>query len=177
MWNTSKVYEKNTAKNEECGEEEAAYIKEEDNLKPERTSSLLINRIHMSLRQNQLPYSKPIPQNREELLQSIGRDREVLGAYFQKLSSQQSPAPSPPAPNPPIPQRNSYDLFFESACVSVKGLPPKLAAEAKSRISQIITEFEIRAISEIEAQQERQMQNQTRRDGASEIVYEFRPCL
>ncbi|XP_052859251.1 protein suppressor of variegation 3-7 [Drosophila gunungcola] len=174
MWNNSKVCEKNNTKSEEDEEEEPSYVKE-----PEATSSLLIKRNNMSLRRNQLLVSKPIPQNRQELLQNIGRDREILGAYFQRLASQSAPkTPAPaPAPAPPAPQRNSYDLFFESACVSVKGLPPKLAAEAKSRISQIITEFEIRAISEMEAQQERQMQKQPYRSGdASGILYEFRPC-
>nr|XP_017007634.2 uncharacterized protein LOC108064559 [Drosophila takahashii] len=172
MWNRPKVYENRTAKNEENDQEEASYVKEEDHIKPERSSSLRLNNTNMSIKRSQLPYSRPIPQNREELLQSIGRDREVLGAYFQRLTSQREDAKSPDVapPNPPAPQRNSYDLFFESACISVKGLPPKLAAEAKSRISQIITEFEIRAISELEAQQERRM------DNASGIVYEFRPC-
>ncbi|XP_016960965.1 uncharacterized protein LOC108031769 [Drosophila biarmipes] len=178
MWIRPKLYKKRTTKNEENEQEETAYVKKEDYMKCGRTKSLLTNSITISPRRNQLAYSMPIPQNRQELLQSIGRDREVLGAYFQKLSSQRETSTSPDAapPNPPAPQRNSYDLFFESACISVKGLPPKLAAEAKSRISQIITEFEIRAISEMEAQQERQMQTQPRVDGATGIVYEFRPC-
>lgn len=75
-------------------------------------------------------------------------------------------------------QRDSYDLFFESACISIKSLPPKLAAEAKSRISQIITEFELRAISEEEAQQiaqNRRVKNEALVEPSSEIVYEFQP--
>jgi len=81
-------------------------------------------------------------------------------------------------------QRDSYDLFFESACISIKSLPPKLAAEAKSRISQIITEFELRAISEEEEKQQQQQQQQQlvktvrvseSKDASSGIVYEFQP--
>ncbi|XP_016944340.2 protein suppressor of variegation 3-7 [Drosophila suzukii] len=169
MWNRADVYERETTQNEE---------NEQEDMKHGRSSSLHTNSIYMASRRSQLPYSRPIPQNRQELLDSIGRDREVLGAYFQRLTSQREEATSSDlaSPNPPALQRNSYDLFFESACISVKGLPPKLAAEAKSRISQIITEFEIRAISEMEAQQERQMQAQPRVDSAKGIVYEFRPC-
>ncbi|KAH8374902.1 hypothetical protein KR200_008559 [Drosophila serrata] len=169
-----------------------------------------IRRIRMSLKRNQLRCSKPPPQNRQELLESIERDRGVLGAYLQKLNSQQEeistfPVSAPPAapalstphaspalsvphpppplstlPAPPVPQRCSYDLFFESACITVKNLPPKLAAEAKSRISQIITEFEIRAI-EMEAMQQQQqtkdiLKGDTLEDDKSKIVYEFHPC-
>ncbi|KAH8288732.1 hypothetical protein KR054_008823 [Drosophila jambulina] len=166
----------------------------------------------MSQKRNQRRYCKPPPQNRQELLQSIERDRGVLGAYLQKVNSQQedittSPASAPLAPPalsapqaspavsapqdppaltapsvPPVQQRCSYDLFFESACITVKNLPPKLAAEAKSRISQIITEFEIRAIEMEALQQQRQTKDTCRSssdtpvDNKSGIVYEFHPC-
>ncbi|XP_017023542.1 uncharacterized protein [Drosophila kikkawai] len=144
----------------------------------------------MSLKRNQLRYSKPPPQNRQELLQSIERDRGVLGAYLQKLNSQQedittSPASAPLAPSTPsapVQQRCSYDLFFESACITVKNLPPKLAAEAKSRISQIISEFEIRAIEMEALPHQGQAMGKSRSTGdtlvddKSEIVYEFHPC-
>ncbi|XP_043654315.1 protein suppressor of variegation 3-7 isoform X2 [Drosophila teissieri] len=179
MWSTSNAYEKTTSENGDNEVHEANYIKEEDHIESERKSSLLIKRNNIALRRNQLPYSRPMPQNRQELVKSIEQDRELLAAYFKRLSSQREevslPDAAPPAADPPVPQRNSYDLFFESACISVKGLPPKLAAEAKSRISQIITEFEIRAISEME-EQERRMRVQTRMDSASGLVYEFRPC-
>ncbi|XP_039492010.1 protein suppressor of variegation 3-7 isoform X1 [Drosophila santomea] len=180
MWSTSNAYEKMTTENEDSEVHEARYIKEEDHIEqPERKSSQLIKRNNIALRRNQLPYLRPMPQNRQELVKSIEQDRELLAAYFKRLSSQRdevtSPDAAPSAADPPVPQRNSYDLFFESACISVKGLPPKLAAEAKSRISQIITEFEIRAISEME-EQERKMRAQTRMDNASGVVYEFRPC-
>ncbi|XP_013098060.1 protein suppressor of variegation 3-7 [Stomoxys calcitrans] len=54
---------------------------------------------------------------------------------------------------PRQPPKDSFDLFFESAAASVKSLPPKLAAELKSRVSQLLSEFELRAICEKEAQE------------------------
>ncbi|EDW67892.1 uncharacterized protein Dvir_GJ24412 [Drosophila virilis] len=130
--------------------------------------------------------AKPLV-NREELLQSIVRDRKLLNDYFQSLATKESVQKESStitiAPQAvPMQQRDSYDLFFESACISIKSLPPKLAAEAKSRISQIITEFELRAISEQEAQQEKEKQhiaktvrvsNEQAMDSSSGIVYEF----
>lgn len=130
--------------------------------------------------------AKPLV-NREELLQSIVRDRTLLNDYFQSLATKESLQKESPTitmtPKAvPMQQRDSYDLFFESACISIKSLPPKLAAEAKSRISQIITEFELRAISEQEAQQEKEKQhiaktvrvsNEQAIDSSSGIVYEF----
>lgn len=134
--------------------------------------------------------SKPI-LNRDELLQKIIRDRTLLNTYCQDLATRDSASLSPsPSPSPstrngvlktaPIIQRDSYDLFFESACISIKSLPPKLAAEAKSRISQIITEFELRAISEEEAQQiaqNRRVKNEALVEPSSGIVYEFQPYV
>lgn len=134
--------------------------------------------------------SKPI-LNRNELLQKIIRDRTLLNTYCQDLATRDSASLSPsPSPSPstrngvlktaPIIQRDSYDLFFESACISIKSLPPKLAAEAKSRISQIITEFELRAISEEEAQQiaqNRRVKNEALVEPSSGIVYEFQPYV
>lgn len=130
--------------------------------------------------------AKPLV-NREELLQSIVRDRTLLNDYFQSLATKESLQKESPTTTMtpkavPMQQRDSYDLFFESACISIKSLPPKLAAEAKSRISQIITEFELRAISEQEAQQEKEKQhiaktvrvsNEQAIDSSSGIVYEF----
>ncbi|BFF90472.1 uncharacterized protein DMAD_08990 [Drosophila madeirensis] len=166
MWNNHEihgnVYDINTIKNEESIHSEDA----EADVKPELTNSRnlqpRIQRFAMAKKRQSVPYIKPGPQNREELLQSITHNREELAAFFQKVSpdggqTDYTAAAIPPSigkPTAPVEHRNSYDLFFESACVSVKGLPPKLAAEAKSRISQIITEFEIRAISEQEAKVE-----------------------
>ncbi|KAH8311691.1 hypothetical protein KR044_007572, partial [Drosophila immigrans] len=47
--------------------------------------------------------------------------------------------------------RDSLDLFFDSICATVKGLPPKLATEGKIRVMQLIGELELRAINEREA--------------------------
>lgn len=52
----------------------------------------------------------------------------------------------------PPPAKDSFDLFFESISATVKSFPPKLAAELKGRVSQLITEFELRSICEKEAQ-------------------------
>lgn len=130
--------------------------------------------------------SKPI-LNRDELLQKIIRDRTLLKTYCQDLARRDSASLSPSSltrngvlKKAPILQRDSYDLFFESACISIKSLPPKLAAEAKSRISQIITEFELRAISEEEAQQiaqNRRVKNEALVEPSSGIVYEFQPYV
>ncbi|XP_030245206.1 uncharacterized protein LOC108659948 [Drosophila navojoa] len=129
--------------------------------------------------------------DREKLLQSIVRDRTLLNNYFQDLrtkecqkTDQEPQTTTLSQKTLHMQQRDSYDLFFESACISIKSLPPKLAAEAKSRISQIITEFELRAISQQEAQQEKQkekqqitktgrLSNESPMDPSSEIVYEF----
>ncbi|EDW43170.1 uncharacterized protein LOC6607411 [Drosophila sechellia] len=178
MWSSSNVYDETTPEHGGNKVQEASYIKED--IEPERKGLLLIKRNIVALQKSQLPYSRTMPQNRQELVESIEQDRKVLSAYFKRLSSQRdeatSPIAAPPAADTPAPHRNSYDLFFESACISVKSLPPKLAAEAKSRISQIITEFEIRAVSEMEEQQEHEMRAQTRMDNMSGVVYEFRPC-
>lgn len=59
----------------------------------------------------------------------------------------------------PQPKKDSFDMFFEAISATVKSLPPKLAAEVKSRVSQVIAEFELRAICEREAQQKAQQQS------------------
>ncbi|KAL7730516.1 hypothetical protein ACLKA6_000518 [Drosophila palustris] len=147
----------------------------------------------MSLKRFGMKNNSRPRRNREELLQSITRDRALLHAYFQELSAREESHPTTQKDTSTpkvqqIQQRDSYDLFFESACISIKSLPPKLAAEAKSRISQIITEFELRAISEEEAQRERDKQQQQKQQivktvrvsenedtSSSGIVYEFQP--
>ncbi|KAM8702971.1 hypothetical protein ACLKA7_005332 [Drosophila subpalustris] len=149
----------------------------------------------MSLKRFGMKTNSRPRRNREELLQSITRDRALLHAYFQELSARGEESHPTTQKDPSaqkvqqIQQRDSYDLFFESACISIKSLPPKLAAEAKSRISQIITEFELRAISEEEAQREREKTQQQQKQqivktvrvsenedtSSSGIVYEFQP--
>ncbi|XP_005176107.2 protein suppressor of variegation 3-7 [Musca domestica] len=82
-----------------------------------------------------------IDPNTSKLSHSVKREREhvrEMGDYYYM-------------PRPP--QKDSFDLFFESAAASVKSLPPKLAAELKSRVSQLLSEFELRAICEKEAQE------------------------
>ncbi|KAH8382072.1 hypothetical protein KR009_001661, partial [Drosophila setifemur] len=46
------------------------------------------------------------------------------------------------------PTRDSLELFFDSICATVKGLPPKLATEGKIRVMQLIGELELRALGE-----------------------------
>lgn len=59
----------------------------------------------------------------------------------------------------PLQPKDSFDMFFEAISATVKSLPPKLAAEVKSRVSQVIAEFELRAICEKEAQEKAQQQS------------------
>lgn len=69
-------------------------------LQTERKSLLLIKRNNVALQKRQLPYSRPMPQNRQELVESIEQDRKVLSAYFKKLSSQRDEVTSPNAAPP-----------------------------------------------------------------------------
>ncbi|XP_022213948.2 uncharacterized protein LOC111068626 [Drosophila obscura] len=165
MWTHGNVYEIKTIKNEENIHLEDAQTDVKPELANQRNQLPRNQRFAMALKRQSHPYMKPAPQSREELLQRIAHNRDELSAFFQKVSpavgqTDYTAAALLPTsismPSAPVEQRNSYDLFFESACISVKGLPPKLASEAKSRISQIITEFEIRAISEQEAKVEAQ---------------------
>ncbi|XP_054726490.1 protein suppressor of variegation 3-7-like [Anastrepha obliqua] len=83
--------------------------------------------------------------DRFKLLKRIDRDRNALNEYYLIRKRQHSPA---------VQQcKDTFDLFFDSVCATVKALPPKLGAEVKGRISQLIAEFELRAICEREAQQ------------------------
>lgn len=45
-------------------------------------------------------------------------------------------------------EKNHVDLFFESVSSSVKALSPKLIAETKMRVSQLICELELRSLTE-----------------------------
>ncbi|XP_065354232.1 protein suppressor of variegation 3-7 [Calliphora vicina] len=80
------------------------------------------------------------PQNTISHFKSMEYDRR--GDYYYST-------PSPP-------KKDSFDLFFDSISATVKNLPPKLAAEVKSKVSQVIAEFELRAICEQEAQDKAQ---------------------
>ncbi|XP_030558827.1 uncharacterized protein LOC115761254 [Drosophila novamexicana] len=75
---------------------------------------------------------------RQPQLQSYA-SRQLQSYQLQHLTSIE------PAP------RDSLDLFFDSICATVKGLPPKLATEGKIRVMQLIGELELRAINERDA--------------------------
>lgn len=79
-----------------------------------------------------------------ERLREIERAREINDYYYMT----RAPPPVPPQ----LPPKDSFDLFFESVSATVKALPPKLGAEVKSQVSQLIANFELRAICEKEAQ-------------------------
>lgn len=74
-----------------------------------------------------------IHQDKNELMESF---RELMGS--QRALSH----------TPPPKEKNHVDLFFESVSSSVKALSPKLVAEAKMRVSQLICELELRGLSE-----------------------------
>ncbi|CAD6993919.1 protein suppressor of variegation 3-7 [Ceratitis capitata] len=83
--------------------------------------------------------------DRFKLLKRVDRDRNALNEYYLVRKRQNLP---------PIQQtKDTFDLFFDSVCATAKALPPKLGAEVKGRISQLIAEFELRAICEREAQE------------------------
>lgn len=84
--------------------------------------------------------------NSHSHFQSMEYDRR--GDYYYSTHSLQSP-----------PKKDTFDLFFDSISATVKNLPPKLAAEVKSKVSQVIAEFELRAICEKEAQDKAKQQS------------------
>lgn len=81
----------------------------------------------------------PVQQTCPERSQNSESYYDRSGDYYYSLSS--------------TPKKDSFDLFFDSISATVKNLPPKLAAEVKSKVSQVIAEFELRAICEKEAQE------------------------
>ncbi|XP_017478419.1 PREDICTED: protein suppressor of variegation 3-7-like [Rhagoletis zephyria] len=89
--------------------------------------------------------NKSFKLDRFKLLKRVDRDRNALNEYYLIRKRQHSPLIQP--------CRDTFDLFFDSVCATVKSLPPKLGAEVKGRISQLIAEFELRAICEREAQE------------------------
>uniref|UniRef100_A0A1B0AGQ4 BESS domain-containing protein n=1 Tax=Glossina pallidipes TaxID=7398 RepID=A0A1B0AGQ4_GLOPL len=88
-----------------------------------------------------------LKSNRLKLLKRIDKERNELDKC---LRNQRTPDVSHML-NTIVPQKDSFDLFFESMSCTVKALPPKLAAEVKSRVSQLVAEFELRAILERES--------------------------
>ncbi|XP_039948237.1 protein suppressor of variegation 3-7-like [Bactrocera neohumeralis] len=100
--------------------------------------------------------------DRFKLLKRVDRDRNTLNEYYLIRRKQHSP---------PIQQaKDTFDLFFDSVCATVKTLPPKLGAEVKGRISQLIAEFELRAICEREAQECSITMPSTTTEGATMVV-------
>lgn len=96
------------------------------------------------------PIIKPAPNrnsnsssNKEglKLLMQIQQDKNELMESFRELIGVQLPPP-------PLREKNHVDLFFESVSSSVKALSPKLVAEAKMRVSQLICELELRALKD-----------------------------
>ncbi|KAM7360262.1 uncharacterized protein ACRADG_004430 [Cochliomyia hominivorax] len=77
-------------------------------------------------------------------LMQIQKDKNELMDSFKELMSSSAPHLSPPR------EKNHVDLFFESVSSSVKALSPKLIAETKMRVSQLICELELRALTENE---------------------------
>ncbi|EDV91567.1 GH20362 [Drosophila grimshawi] len=76
-----------------------------------------------------------------KLLMQIQQDKNELMESFRELIGVQ-------LPHPPPREKNHVDLFFDSVSSSVKALSPKLVAEAKMRVSQLICELELRALKE-----------------------------
>ncbi|KAH8288731.1 hypothetical protein KR054_008824, partial [Drosophila jambulina] len=87
-----------------------------------------------------------IASNQEgvKLLMQIHQDKNELMESFRELMGCQPTVHLPP----PQKEKNHVDLFFESVSSSVKALSPKLIAEAKMRVSQLICELELRGLKE-----------------------------
>ncbi|XP_030370862.1 uncharacterized protein LOC115621376 [Scaptodrosophila lebanonensis] len=91
---------------------------------------------------NYAPIQRAVPPS-QQIHQSHTQDHpQQLYSPYQPLSQNSIGAVG----------RDSFDLFFDSICATVKALPPKLATEGKIRVMQLIGELELRAINEREAQ-------------------------
>ncbi|KAH8242988.1 hypothetical protein KR032_003451, partial [Drosophila birchii] len=91
-------------------------------------------------------HSESAASNQEgvKLLMQIHQDKNELMESFRELMCSQPAVHLPPPPK----EKNHVDLFFESVSSSVKALSPKLIAEAKMRVSQLICELELRGLKE-----------------------------
>lgn len=76
-----------------------------------------------------------------KLLMQIHQDKNELMESFRELMGTQLTHNQPK-------EKNHVDLFFESVSSSVKALSPKLIAEAKMRVSQLICELELRGLKD-----------------------------
>uniref|UniRef100_A0A1A9VKN2 BESS domain-containing protein n=1 Tax=Glossina austeni TaxID=7395 RepID=A0A1A9VKN2_GLOAU len=83
----------------------------------------------------------PVRKDGIKLLMQIHKNKNELMEFMNNSMSQQST----------LKEKNHVDLFFESVSSSVKALSPKLIAETKMRVSQLICEMEIRALNERDA--------------------------
>lgn len=90
-----------------------------------------------------------------KLLMQIHQDKNELMESFRELMGSQPTVLLPPPPK----EKNHVDLFFESVSSSVKALSPKLIAEAKMRVSQLICELELRGLKENSPSEERASHN------------------
>uniref|UniRef100_A0A6P4F9G4 Protein suppressor of variegation 3-7 n=1 Tax=Drosophila rhopaloa TaxID=1041015 RepID=A0A6P4F9G4_DRORH len=88
-----------------------------------------------------------IHQDKNELMESF---RELMGSQTQAQTQNHTPSPK---------EKNHVDLFFESVSSSVKALTPKLVAEAKMRVSQLICELELRSLNESSSKEEAAVAN------------------
>ncbi|BFF90917.1 protein suppressor of variegation 3-7 [Drosophila madeirensis] len=87
--------------------------------------------------------SSPSNQEGLKLLMQIHQDKnELMESFRELMGSNQSTHTPPPK------EKNHVDLFFESVSSSVKALSPKLIAEAKMRVSQVICELELRGLKD-----------------------------
>lgn len=87
-----------------------------------------------------------VKKERMKLLMQIQKDKNDLLESFKELMGTGSFTQQTSTK-----ERNHVDLFFESVSSSVKALSPKLIAESKMRVSQLICELELRALTENEA--------------------------
>lgn len=98
---------------------------------------------------NSQPRPSTSASNQEglKLLLQIHQDKNELMESFRELMGSQAHVQHLPAPTP-AKEKNHVDLFFESVSSSVKALSPKLIAEAKMRVSQLICELELRGLTD-----------------------------
>ena len=147
-------------------------------MSPPKTNALDIE--HITKFETELPYKQKnlIPKRFKTAIEKEERDspymftkrecHDMSDYYYtapppssHSQHSHQQPPPQQHHQHLPLPQlkKDSFDMFFEAISATVKSLPPKLAAEVKSRVSQVIAEFELRAICEREAQEKAQQQS------------------
>ncbi|XP_061397563.1 protein suppressor of variegation 3-7-like [Musca vetustissima] len=113
------------------------------------------------IRQRKLIKNEELPlQNIEDisdrkegmkLLLQIQKDKnELMDSFKELMGNNMTVTPAPK-------EKNHVDLFFESVSSSVKALSPKMIAEAKMRVSQLICELELRALTENDQQHQQHL--------------------